>query len=185
MWNWRGSFLINLRILGSSSFSSHFRMHSHYVGISNSYWTFLCLNKLLCYWLSVFPDMLFGRYGTWILRGWRAFRPNNQSKMISGSKKIDFCGIWHTFHGFFCVFVQKGRLSEDEARFYTAEVVDALEYIHNMGLIHRDIKVARLSNIILFYVSKNDCANCYSWNGSRRICCWLQMGTLRLRILVV
>lgn len=39
------------------------------------------------------------------------------------------------------LFLQKGRLSEDEARFYAAEVVDALEYIHNLGLIHRDIKV--------------------------------------------
>uniref|UniRef100_A0A1J3IUR4 non-specific serine/threonine protein kinase n=1 Tax=Noccaea caerulescens TaxID=107243 RepID=A0A1J3IUR4_NOCCA len=39
---------------------------------------------------------------------------------------------------------RKGRLSEDEARFYGAEVVDALEYIHNMGLIHRDIKPENL-----------------------------------------
>lgn len=37
--------------------------------------------------------------------------------------------------------VQKGRLSEDEARFYAAEVVEALEYIHKLGLLHRDIKV--------------------------------------------
>nr|DAD48704.1 TPA_asm: hypothetical protein HUJ06_018641 [Nelumbo nucifera] len=38
----------------------------------------------------------------------------------------------------------KGRLSEDEARFYAAEVVDALEYIHGVGLIHRDIKPENL-----------------------------------------
>ncbi|KAI5648512.1 hypothetical protein M9H77_34517 [Catharanthus roseus] len=39
---------------------------------------------------------------------------------------------------------RKGRLSEDEARFYAAELVDALEYIHTMGLIHRDIKPENL-----------------------------------------
>ncbi|XAR72168.1 Non-specific serine/threonine protein kinase [Bertholletia excelsa] len=39
---------------------------------------------------------------------------------------------------------RKGHLSEDEARFYAAEVVDALEYIHGMGLIHRDIKPENL-----------------------------------------
>ncbi|CAI5509528.1 unnamed protein product, partial [Closterium sp. Naga37s-1] len=34
----------------------------------------------------------------------------------------------------------KGKLSEDEARFYAAEVVCALEYMHSQGVVHRDLK---------------------------------------------
>ncbi|XP_011628962.1 3-phosphoinositide-dependent protein kinase 2 isoform X1 [Amborella trichopoda] len=39
---------------------------------------------------------------------------------------------------------RKRRLTEDETRFYAAEVVDALEYLHGVGLIHRDIKPENL-----------------------------------------
>ncbi|XP_039030612.1 3-phosphoinositide-dependent protein kinase 1-like [Hibiscus syriacus] len=54
------------------------------------------------------------------------------------------------------LFVQKGCLSEDEARFYAAEVVDALEYIHNMGLIHRDIKPENLPLTTDGYIKSAD-----------------------------
>jgi serine/threonine protein kinase len=41
------------------------------------------------------------------------------------------------------ILLQKGRLHEDEAQFYAAEIVDTLEYLHGVGLIHRDVKVRK------------------------------------------
>jgi serine/threonine protein kinase len=35
---------------------------------------------------------------------------------------------------------RKKRLSEQEAKVYIAEVILALEYIHNQGIIYRDLK---------------------------------------------
>lgn len=40
----------------------------------------------------------------------------------------------------------KGRFTPYEARFYAAELVDVLEFIHGHGIVHRDL---RLENILL------------------------------------
>lgn len=51
--------------------------------------------------------------------------------------------------------IQKRRLLEDEARFYTAEVADDLEYKHSVGLIRRDIKVFSQQVRTFLFTSKN------------------------------
>jgi serine/threonine protein kinase len=37
--------------------------------------------------------------------------------------------------------VWQGLILEDVARFYVAEMVLALEHLHSLGIIHRDLKV--------------------------------------------
>ena len=38
------------------------------------------------------------------------------------------------------LLMRKDILSEEEARFYTAEIVLAIESVHNLNYIHRDLK---------------------------------------------
>jgi serine/threonine protein kinase len=45
------------------------------------------------------------------------------------------------------ILLQKGRLHEDEAHFYAAEIVDMLEYLHGVGVIHRDVKVRKSNGV--------------------------------------
>jgi serine/threonine protein kinase len=42
----------------------------------------------------------------------------------------------------FHYIVRKGRLSEDEARYYFAQILDAMKYMHEKHVAHRDLKVS-------------------------------------------
>lgn len=37
--------------------------------------------------------------------------------------------------------MRERKFSEDRARFYGAEIVSAIGYLHSLGIVHRDLKV--------------------------------------------
>lgn len=69
------------------------------------------------------------------------------------------------------------QFSEDRTRFYGAEIICAIEYLHKRGIIYRDLKVTFVTprNIILDIIIHNN----FSW----KTCCWTKMDTLRLQTL--
>jgi len=36
---------------------------------------------------------------------------------------------------------KEGKFTEERTRFYSAEIILALEYLHQLGIIYRDLKV--------------------------------------------
>jgi serine/threonine protein kinase len=48
------------------------------------------------------------------------------------------------------LLIKLGRFSEEMSRFYIAELVMVVESVHQMGFIHRDIKVRMVSGMNVF-----------------------------------
>lgn len=62
-------------------------------------------------------------------------------------KEVYFMAMEYATNGeLFDLVFQTGRLSEDIARYYFVQLLDSLEYVHNKGIHHCDIK---LNNILL------------------------------------
>lgn len=97
---------------------------------------------LLGFVTDIILFILLWRHGTWILWRWRTVWSDIQGTIFSYNLVDNFLDMVPIFYiPQLLLGLQRGRLSEIEARFYTAEVVEALEYLHGLGLIHCDIRV--------------------------------------------
>ena len=56
---------------------------------------------------------------------------------------LDYCSI-----GDLSYQIQLNLLEEDEAKFYIAELILAIEYLHNHNIIHRDFLLIYFNNFI-------------------------------------
>jgi len=45
--------------------------------------------------------------------------------------------------------LNKGKLSKEQIVFFAAEIVNILEYLHNFGIAHRDMKVTTINTLKL------------------------------------
>lgn len=89
---------------------------------------------------------------TEIIKNARFFLNNSQKKPTEGSRPSIGDGFYHVLvlkyhsNGDFLDYVKKRKLDESVARFYFAQILDALEHLHSHGYCHRDLKV---ENILL------------------------------------
>ena len=70
--------------------------------------------------------------------------------------------------------VRKGRFAERLARFYMAEVLLGVKYLHDRGIMHRDLKVQQHAN----EQSAQACGLitlCILFTNSPPMCCWAPM----------
>ena len=55
---------------------------------------------------------------------------------------------------------KNGKLSEPDARVKFHQIIDAVGYCHNLGIVHRDLKVGEqhslINNTVYFRASIND-----------------------------
>ena len=68
----------------------------------------------------------------------------NDRTMIQRFPRIPWCLSEELIFKLGFVFLQERIFSEDKTRFYAAEILLALEYLHEQGIIYRDLKLENL-----------------------------------------
>jgi serum/glucocorticoid-regulated kinase 2 len=68
----------------------------------------------------------------------RHFDPSNM--LLKLYMILDFVNGGELFHH----LKKEKKFSEERCRFYAAEIVSALSHLHSLGIVYRDLKVARI-----------------------------------------
>ena len=85
-------------------------------------------------------DILLKMNHPFIVSLWHAFQTDKKLFLV-----MDFLGGGELFFH----LKRRGLILEKEVRFYVAEIILALEFLHDLGVIHRDLKVFTTSNLSL------------------------------------
>lgn len=77
------------------------------------------------------------------------FKPSVTQNVRNCSSWLSRLSVFFFFQLFF--HLSRDRVfTEDRARFYGAEIVSALEYLHSRNVVYRDLKVRRLLALIVY-----------------------------------
>lgn len=61
--------------------------------------------------------------------------------VFQSNKNVFFLMEYYPGGDLYDLMTKGGPLQEEKARFYAAEVIMSLDYLHEMGVIYRDLKV--------------------------------------------
>ena len=81
----------------------------------------------------------------------------NIVKLVDHFSDEDYYYIIMELHGFgmdlFDFIELNKKMTENEIRYIFSQAVQGIKHLHDLGIVHRDIKVNRYSSFVLFFFS--------------------------------